>query len=141
MPRPYGAFRSCAKIPLEFLKNKTGCPCSARRAEARPGYLFHDLEHHRLSGPGSRSIQKISHGCDRVPVTADHFSNISFTHLHFEDHFAALLHFAHEHFFGSVDKLADNVLEKTLHWIYGVGTVVEFFFRAFRIMLATVAVG
>ena len=68
-------------------------------------------------------------------------ADVRLAHFNFENQFAALLHFAHEHFFGSVDKLADNVLEKTLHWIYGVGTVVEFFFRAFRIMLATVAVG
>jgi hypothetical protein len=51
-----------------------------------------------------------------MSVAPDHFPNISFAHLDFEDHLAALIHLAHKHFFRSPDKLPDDVLKKTLHW-------------------------
>jgi hypothetical protein len=51
-----------------------------------------------------------------MTVAANHFANVSFAHFDFEDQFAPLLHLAHKHFFRSLNKLPDDVLEKALHW-------------------------
>jgi hypothetical protein len=76
-----------------------------------------------------------------MSVASNDFPDISFAHLHSENYLATLLHPADEHFFRSLDQLTNDILEKSFHWNQAAGTAFEFFFRAFKIMLVTVALG
>ena len=94
-----------------------------------------------LTGPGGRRTQEVPHGSNRMAVTPDHFADVRFAHLDFENQLAALLDFCHQNLFRCFHKLPDDKLEKRLHTkLYRAG-VAAAFLRAFRMMLATVELG
>ena len=76
-----------------------------------------------------------------MSVAPDHFADIRFAHLDFEDQLAALLDLCHQNLFRCFHKLPDDKLEKGLHGKFIEPAVAAAFLRAFRIMLATVELG
>ena len=81
-----------------------------------------------------------------MPVASDHLPNVRFAHFDFKDQLAPLLYLCHQNIFRCFDKLLDDKFEESLHRHYWTGAagasgVAAAFFRAFKIMLATVELG
>jgi hypothetical protein len=102
--------------------------------------------HYLQNGLVARSrrgcIQQIAHRSNRLSIASDDLSYIGTPHLYLEQDLRALFNFRYQHFVRCFDQVLYHELEKILHktaqaWAEAAAS----FFRALRMMLATVSLG